>query len=509
MKPWMLSELKDVLGCDVPTEAEITCVSTDTRDLPQGCLFVALRGEKFDAHDFVKQAIKAGAVAAVTEKPIEGCPCLVVKHTGRALLQIARFYREKFHPTLVGITGSVGKTTTKEMIACVLESQYATLKTQGNFNNEVGLPKTLFGLEDSHEAAVIEMGMSHFGEISRLSRTAEPCIGVITNIGYSHIENLKTQEGIRQAKLEIQDGMAEDAPLVVNGDDPLLAPLKKELSRPVITYGMHSDKADVRAVEIQRQAQSTAFSIRTEDGKTYPVELPCAGDHNAMNALAAFCVGRLAGIDPADYQNGKFTDVKADAYYAPYVNWAAQNGIVEGVTATTFAPDSNINREQMAVIMANYAKKLGYDLPKTLQAVTFADNAQISSWAKNAVRAMQQAGILAGKNGNKFDPKGTATRAEVATILRRFVEIVIDPQTANGWQQNDSGQWSYYRNGKPVKGRLSDDQKWYWLDKTTGMMFAGGWKQIDGKWYYFYADGSMAVSTKVDGYEVGTDGARR
>lgn len=220
-------------------------------------------------------------------------------------------------------------------------------------------------------------------------------------------------------------------------------------------------------------------------------------------------LGRLAGINPDSYKTGKFTDVKADAYYAPYVNWAAQNGIVEGVTATTFAPDSNINREQMAVIMANYAKKLGYDLPKTLQAVTFADNAQISSWAKNAVRAMQQAGILAGKNGNKFDPKGTATRAEVATILRRFVEIVIDPQTANGWQQNDSGQWSYYRNGKPVKGRLSDDQKWYWLDKTTGMMFAGGWKQIDGKWYYFYTDGTMAVNTTIDGYIIGSDGARK
>ena len=219
-------------------------------------------------------------------------------------------------------------------------------------------------------------------------------------------------------------------------------------------------------------------------------------------------LGRLAGINPDSYKTGKFTDVKADAYYAPYVNWAAQNGIVEGVTATTFAPDTNINREQMAVIMANYAKKLGYDLPKTLQAVTFADNAQISSWAKNAVRAMQQAGILAGKNGNKFDPKGTATRAEVATVLRRFVEIVIDPQTANGWQQNDSGQWSYYRNGKPVKGRLSDDQKWYWLDKATGMMFAGGWKQIDGKWYYFYTDGTMAVNTTIDGYTIGSDGAR-
>ena len=220
-------------------------------------------------------------------------------------------------------------------------------------------------------------------------------------------------------------------------------------------------------------------------------------------------LGRLAGINPDSYKTGKFTDVKTDAYYAPYVNWAAQNGIVEGVTATTFAPDSNINREQMAVIMANYAKKLGYDLPKTLQAVTFADNAQISSWAKNAVRIMQQAGILSGKNGNKFDPKGTATRAEVATVLRRFVEIVIDPQTANGWQQNDSGQWSYYRNGKPVKGRLSDDQKWYWLDKATGMMFAGGWKQIDGKWYYFYTDGTMAVNTTIDGYIIGSDGARK
>ena len=220
-------------------------------------------------------------------------------------------------------------------------------------------------------------------------------------------------------------------------------------------------------------------------------------------------LGRLAGINPDSYKTGKFTDVKADAYYAPYVNWAAQTGIVEGVTAITFAPDTNINREQMAVIMVNYAKKLGYDLPRTLKAVTFADNANISSWAKDAVRAMQQAGILAGKNGNKFDPKGTATRAEVATVLRRFVEIVIDSQTANGWQQNDSGQWSYYRNGKPVKGWLSDDQKWYWLVKATGMMFAGGWKQIDGKWYYFYTDGTMAVNTTIDGYTIGSDGARK
>jgi len=221
-------------------------------------------------------------------------------------------------------------------------------------------------------------------------------------------------------------------------------------------------------------------------------------DTGMTRGMFMTALGRLAGINPDSYQTGKFTDVKADAYYAPYVNWAAQTGIVEGVTDTTFAPDTNINREQMAVIMKNYAAKLGYDLPQTLKAVTFADNTQISSWAKDAVKSMQQAGILAGKVNNRFDPKGTATRAEVATVLRRFVEIVIDPQAANGWQQNDSGQWNYYRNGESVKGWLSEDQKWYWLDKVTGMMFAGGWKQIDGKWYYFYADGTMAVNTASD-----------
>ena len=221
-------------------------------------------------------------------------------------------------------------------------------------------------------------------------------------------------------------------------------------------------------------------------------------DTGMTRGMFVTALGRLAGINPDSYQTGKFTDVKADAYYAPYVNWAAQTGIVEGVTATTFAPDTNINREQMAMIMKNYAAKLGYDLPQTLKAVTFADNTQISSWAKDAVKSMQQAGILAGKNENKFDPKGTATRAEVATVLRRFVEIVIDLQAANGWQQNDSGQWNYYRNGESVKGWLSEDQKWYWLDKVTGIMFAGDWKQIDGKWYYFYADGTMAVNTASD-----------
>ena len=219
-------------------------------------------------------------------------------------------------------------------------------------------------------------------------------------------------------------------------------------------------------------------------------------------------LGRLAGIDPESYKTGKFTDVKADAYYAPYVNWAAEKGIVSGTSATTFSPDTNITREQMAVIMANYAKKMGYDLPVAHEAVTFADNAQISSWAAKEVKAMQQAGIMAGKGGNRFDPKGTATRAEVATVLRRFVEIVIDPQAAQGWMQDHSGFWQYMKDGKAVTGWLYDDKKWYWLDKD-GRMFAGGFKMIDGKWYYFHTDGTMAANTTIDGYTIGPDGARK
>ena len=218
-------------------------------------------------------------------------------------------------------------------------------------------------------------------------------------------------------------------------------------------------------------------------------------------------LGRLAGINPASYQNGRFTDVKTDAYYAPYVNWAAQTGIVNGTTETTFSPDSRITREQMAVMMKNYADKLGYDLPATLEAVTFTDDANISAWAKSAVKAMQQAGILAGKDGNRFDPQGTATRAEVATVLHRFVEIVIDPQAANGWTENASGTRSYYKGGKPATGWLYDD-KWYWL-QNGGVPFAGGWKQIGGKWYFFNPDGTMAVNTTIDGYTIGPDGARK
>lgn len=194
MEKLLLSEIAHCLNAECPEEKVITEISTDTRNLPAGCLFIAIKGERFDGHAFIKQAIENGAAAAVSEYPVDGCPCIVVKNTRTALLKLAKYYRSKFNPILVGITGSVGKTTTKEMIALVLSEKYKTLKTQGNLNNEIGLPKTLFNLDSSYQAAVIEMGMSDFGEIERLSNTAVPTIGVITNIGFSHIENLKSQE---------------------------------------------------------------------------------------------------------------------------------------------------------------------------------------------------------------------------------------------------------------------------------------------------------------------------
>lgn len=315
MEKLLLSEIARCLGAECPGEAEITEISTDTRNLPEGCLFIALKGENFDGNDFIKKAAENGAAGIISERAEEGCPCIVVENTRAALLKLAAYYRRKFSPILVGVTGSVGKTTTKEMIALVLSEKYNTLKTQGNFNNEIGLPKTLFNLTSEHKAAVIEMGMSDFGEIERLSETAAPTLGVITNIGFSHIENLKSQDGILKAKLEILKGMEDNAPLIVNGDDIRLAPLKRglimntsdakcyndifysksESNHSVYLYGIENPENDFCAENIYEEDGRTYFELKYSGGKI-PVEIPCVGRHNVLNAAAAFCVGILSGL---------------------------------------------------------------------------------------------------------------------------------------------------------------------------------------------------------------------
>ena len=222
-------------------------------------------------------------------------------------------------------------------------------------------------------------------------------------------------------------------------------------------------------------------------------------------------LGRLSGADVSMFKNGSFTDVKSDDSAMPYIEWAVTNKIVQGIGDGKFGPALSITRQDMAVMMQNYAKATGYTLPVSTQAVTFTDSEKIAAYAAEAVKAIGQAGIMRGKGGNTFDPQGNATRAEAATILCRFVELVIDEGTARGWVQNEAGGWQYIgENGKPVTGWLTStgtDIQYYFDD--NGIMVSGKWLQISGKWYYFYPDGALAKSTNADGYEVDANGVRK
>lgn len=285
-------------GGDVRVES----VSTDTRTLEKGALFIAIKGERFDGNDYIKQAAAAGAAAAVSDMKAgsvkTSIPVIYVRNSREAQLALARHYRDRFPVKLCGVTGSVGKTSTKDMISTVLSAQFNTLKTEGNLNNDVGLPKTLFCLEEKCEAAVIEMGMSDRGEISELSKAAHPGCAVITNIGFCHIENLKTRENILAAKLEILDGATKDAPLIVCGSDEYLGRLTADDigGRRLVKYGF-SESLDVYADNIVHREDGEEFSLHY-DGKSYAARIPEIGEHHILNALAAFCVGIEFGLEP-------------------------------------------------------------------------------------------------------------------------------------------------------------------------------------------------------------------
>ena len=222
-------------------------------------------------------------------------------------------------------------------------------------------------------------------------------------------------------------------------------------------------------------------------------------------------LGRLFGADVSSYKTGSFTDVKNTDPAMPYIEWAVKNKIVQGIGNGKFGPNQPISRQDIAVMTQNYARATGYKLPVSRQSITFADEAKIPAYAKDAVKAIQQAGIMQGKSSNTFDPKGNATRGEASTILRRFVELVIDEGTARGWVQNDAGQWQYIgENGKPVIDWLTaEGGKYQYYFTTDGIMVAGKWLEIEGKWYYFNANGSLARSTKIGEYEVDENGVRK
>ena len=273
-------------------------------------------------------------------------------------------------------------------------------------------------------------------------------------------------------------------------------------------YGVGYRPAPIFTDTVNHWAKSDIDFVASRNLLTGTGAAAFSPDSTITRGMFVTALGRLSGIDPAAYpSSSRFSDVPATAYYAPFVEWAASKEIVNGTGAASFEPDRPVTREEMAVIMQRYAGKLGYTLPKEREAEIFTDNATITSDMKDAVQAMQQAGVMNGKGGRLFAPKDTATRAEAAAVLRRFVEIVIDRDTAGGWAQNDTGSWLYYENHRPVTGWKQVESTWYYFD-AAGLMQSGGWRQIGGKWYYFYADGSMAANTEIDGYQIGPDGAR-
>ena len=292
----------DLSGCSDIADKKIAArdIFSDTRKPIKDGLFIAIKGDNFDGHDFSASAVKGGAAAAVTDHAVEGLPCIVVKDTRAALLKLAAYFREKFSPIVIGITGSVGKTTTKEMTAVALSGGRSVFRSGKNFNNEIGLPFQVFKLNRSVTAAVLEMGMSNLGEIERLSKTGCPDICVVTNIGWSHIENLGSRKNILKAKLEILAGAKKHAPLILNGDDKLLSEIINNYpERRVITYGIDFKRADYKAVDIEYYTDRSIFKIVKGGREIAEVVLYCFGRHNILNALCAVTVAAESGCDPA------------------------------------------------------------------------------------------------------------------------------------------------------------------------------------------------------------------
>ncbi len=271
----------------------------DTREIENGDVYIGIKGEKFNGSTFFETAFEKGAKACIlqdieidekTLKKYQDKIIIIVKDSVEALQKIAEYKRKEYNIPVIGVTGSVGKTSTKDILASVMSKKYKTLKTEGNYNNHIGVPLTILKLKD-HEAAVIEMGMNHLGEISKLTKIARPTMSVITNIGTSHIGELGSRENILKAKLEILEGMEENAPIVINNDNDMLHDwyIKNKDTRNIITYGIEN-KSDIMAENIYTDDKGSNFTVNVEN-KQYKIEINVGGKHFIQNSLCAICVG--------------------------------------------------------------------------------------------------------------------------------------------------------------------------------------------------------------------------
>ena len=299
-------------------DAVFNSICIDSREGVPGALFVALIGENTDGHKYIDSAVKNGCTVVLSQKEIKTDACVIlVDDTLKAFHKIAADYRASFGAKAVGITGSVGKTTTKEFIYAVLSGKYNTLKSQGNFNSETGMPLTAFNLNESHEMAVFEMGMDAKGEIAALTKIARPDIAVITNIGVMHIEHLGSKKNILSAKLEIERGLKRSGIMVLNGDDEMLWGVRDKLKHKIVYYGIDNKEALYRAENIAFGSRLTTFDVVTPIG-TVPARINTEGRHNVLNALAAIVVGLYSGISLSDcvkyLLNFKTTGMRQNVY---------------------------------------------------------------------------------------------------------------------------------------------------------------------------------------------------
>ncbi|KAF0191592.1 MAG: UDP-N-acetylmuramoyl-tripeptide--D-alanyl-D-alanine ligase [Gammaproteobacteria bacterium] len=286
-------------------------VSIDTRTLRHGDLFVALRGPQFDGHDFIDQAQQQGAAGAMVSQASQtAMPLVRVADTRAGLGDWARAWRARFTLPVIGVTGSNGKTTVKEMLSCILGQRYRVLATTGNLNNDIGVPLTLLQLNASHQCAVIEMGANHGGEIAYLTRLAQPTIALITNAGAAHLEGFGSLDGVARGKGEIYDGLADDGIGVINADDRYAGDWRRRVGRrPIVTFAIDAASATVRALPdtiattIDDGAVVTCFTLHSPSG-VCAVRLPLAGRHNVINALAAAAAALAAGATLDDVANG-------------------------------------------------------------------------------------------------------------------------------------------------------------------------------------------------------------
>ena len=310
MKHMTLSEIADAccgIYCGDPAflDCEVSSVAIDSRKVIKDTLFVAIKGARVDGHSFIPQVMEAGALCSLSEQDLGDVdyPYIRVSSCTEALKDLAEHYRRSLDIKVVGITGSVGKTSTKEMIAAVLEQKFQVLKTLGNFNNELGLPLTVFRLREEDEIAVLEMGISDFGEMHRLASIAQPNTCVITNIGTCHLENLGDRDGVLKAKTEVFDHLKPDATVILNGDDDKLVTVKEVQGRRPIYFGLN-EEFPLYADEIESKGlKGIACRIHTPKG-TFSVVVPIPGHHMVYNALAGTAVGLAYGMELSEIQKG-------------------------------------------------------------------------------------------------------------------------------------------------------------------------------------------------------------